>query len=193
MLYLAVGIALGPVGIGLLRIDPLDAPVFVERFAEVAVLASLFTAGLKLRAPLDDPLWRVPLRLGVVTMAVSVGLVALVGMVGLGLPLGAAVLLGAILAPTDPVLASEVQVDEPSDHDPLRFALTGEAGLNDGTAFPFAMLGLSLLGIHEFGEIGWRWVAVHVLWAVPAGLLIDRQRAWLARLPVSALPEAGAS
>jgi len=172
MLYLAIGIALGPVGAGLLRIDPLAAPVFVERFAEVAVLASLFTAGLKLRVPLDDPLWRVPLRLGVVTMAVNVGLVALVGRFGLGLPLGAAILLGAILAPTDPVLASEVQVDEPSDRDPLRFALTGEAGLNDGTAFPFAMLGLGLLGIHELGDMGWRWAVLDVLWAVPSGLAI---------------------
>jgi len=179
MLYLAVGVALGPSGLGLLRIDPLEAPVFVERFAEVAVLASLFTAGLKLRAPIDDPLWKVPLRLGVVTMIVTVGLVTLIGTFGLGLPLGAAVLLGAIVAPTDPVLAAEVQVDEPTDQDPLRFALTGEAGLNDGTAFPFAMLGLGLLGLHDLGALGWKWAVVDILWAVPVGLVIGSTLGWV--------------
>ena len=88
----------------------------------------------------------------------------------LALPLGACVLLGAILAPTDPVLASEVQVQEPGDRDRLRFALTEEGGLNDGTAFPFVMLGLGLLGLHELGESGWRWVAVDVVWATAPGL-----------------------
>ena len=66
-------------------------------------------------------------------------------------PCGAAVLLGAILAPTDPVLASDVQVEHPFDSNPLRFSLTGEAGWNDGTAFPFVMLGLGLLGAHDMG------------------------------------------
>jgi NhaP-type Na+/H+ or K+/H+ antiporter len=105
-------------------------------------------------------------------MALTVGLIALVGVVELELPLGAAILLGAVLAPTDPVLASDVQVSGPRDRDRLRFTLTGEAGFNDGTAFPFVMLGLGLLGLHETGEGGWRWLAVDVLWAIPGGLLI---------------------
>jgi NhaP-type Na+/H+ or K+/H+ antiporter len=82
--------------------------------------------------------------------------VALTGVLGLGLSLGAAILLGAVLAPTDPVLASEVQLENPHDRDRLRFSLTGEAGMNDGTAFPFVMLGLGLLGLHEIGTWGWR-------------------------------------
>jgi NhaP-type Na+/H+ or K+/H+ antiporter len=82
------------------------------------------------------------------------------------------VLLGAVLAPTDPVLASDVQVSHPHDQNELRFSLTAEAGLNDGTAFPFVMLGLGLLGLHEIGDFGWRWFAVDLLWAVGAGLLI---------------------
>jgi len=106
------------------------------------------------------------------SMALTVGLIALVGVVAFQLPLGAAVLLGAVLAPTDPVLASDVQVTGPRDRDRLRFTLTGEAGLNDGTAFPFVMLGLGLLGLHETGEGGWRWLAVDVLWAIPGGLLV---------------------
>jgi sodium/hydrogen antiporter len=111
-------------------------------------------------------------RLAVVSMVVTVGLIALVGVYGIGLSVGAAVLLGAVLAPTDPVLASDVQVREPGDRDRLRFALTSEAGLNDGTAFPFVMLGLGLLGLHEIGELGWKWWAVDVLWAVPSGLAV---------------------
>jgi NhaP-type Na+/H+ or K+/H+ antiporter len=75
-----------------------------------------------------------------------------------------------VLAPTDPVLASDVQAAGPWDRDRLRFSLTGEAGLNDGMAFPFIMLGLGLLGVHEIGEFGWRWLAVDVLWAIPGGL-----------------------
>jgi NhaP-type Na+/H+ or K+/H+ antiporter len=86
--------------------------------------------------------------------------------------LGAAVLLGAILAPTDPVLASDVQVADPGDRDRLRFGLTGEGGLNDGTAFPFVMLGLGLLSLHDLGAGGWRWWAVDVLWAVVGGVAI---------------------
>jgi NhaP-type Na+/H+ or K+/H+ antiporter len=93
-----------------------------------------------------------------------------VGTLGLGLPLGAAILLGAIIAPTDPVLASDVQVTHTLDRDRVRFTLTGEAGLNDGTAFPFVMLGLGLLGLHELGEAGLRWLAIDLVWAVGAGL-----------------------
>lgn len=110
------------------------------------------------------------MRLATLSMLVTVGLVALAGVALLGLSWGAAILLGAILAPTDPVLASDVQVTDASDSDRLRFGLTGEAGLNDGAAFPFVMLGLGLLGVHELGEGGWRWIAIDLLWAVAAGL-----------------------
>jgi NhaP-type Na+/H+ or K+/H+ antiporter len=81
-------------------------------------------------------------------------------------------LLGAILAPTDPVLATDVQTRHPADRDQLRFTLTCEAGMNDGSAFPFVMLGMGLLGLHEMGEFGLRWVLVDVLWATVAALAI---------------------
>lgn len=172
MLCLAAGVGLGPAGWALMTPDPLAYSVMLERAAEVAVLISLFAVGLKLGLPLSDKHWRLPVRLAVVSMTITVALVAAIGMVGLGLSLGAAVLLGAILAPTDPVLASDVQVVEASDRDRLRFSLTGEGALNDGTAFPFVMLGLGLLGLHDLGTGGWRWLALDVLWAVTAGLLI---------------------
>jgi len=172
MLYLAVGWGIGPAGIGLLELDPFDDAKLLERLTEIAVLISLFTAGLKLEMPLRDRRWRIPVQLATVTMLVTVAAVTAIGFFLLGLPLGAAVLLAGILAPTDPVLASEVQVDEPGDRDRLRFGLTGEGGLNDGTAFPVVMLGLGLLALHPLGEWGWRWWAVDVVWAVASGLAI---------------------
>lgn len=172
MLYLAAGVLIGPHALDLISFDPITEAAIVERITEVAVIVSLFTAGLTLRVPLRDPLWRLPVVLASWSMALTVGLIALVGVAALELPLGAAILLGAVLAPTDPVLASDVQVSGPRDRDRLRFTLTGEAGLNDGTAFPFVMLGLGLLGLHETGDGGWRWFVVDVLWAVPGGLLV---------------------
>ena len=172
MLYLGVGVAIGPLGLGLIRLDALKNVALLERLTEVAVLISLFTAGMKLELPLRDARWRIPVQLATLSMLVTVACVTAVGVFALGLSLGASVLLGALLAPTDPVLASDVQVANPGDRDRLRFGLTGEGGLNDGTAFPLVMLGLGLLGLHELGEGGWRWWAIDVLWAVAGGLAL---------------------
>lgn len=170
MLYLGVGMGIGPLGLGLLHLDALKNSVLLERLTEVAVLISLFTTGLKLELPLNDRRWRIPVQLATVSMLVTVAGITALGVWGLGLSLGASVLLGAILAPTDPVLASDVQVANHGDRDRLRFGLSGEGGLNDGTAFPLVMLGLGWLGLHELGEGGWRWWTVDVLWAVTGGL-----------------------
>jgi NhaP-type Na+/H+ or K+/H+ antiporter len=172
LIYLALGVVIGAEGFGLVRLDPVAGAPVVHRLAEAAVIVSLFTAGLKLRLPPSDVRWWLPMRLASISMVITVVLVAAMGVILLGLPLGAAVLLGAILAPTDPVLASDVQVEDPDDHDLLRFGLTGEAGLNDGAAFPFALLGLGLLGLHDLGAFGWRWLVVDVGWAVVGGLAI---------------------
>src|SRR5512144_663953 len=172
MLYLAVGYGLGPAGWGLMALHPLEDAATLERMAEVTVLISLFATGLKLSLPLSHRHWRLPVRLAFVSMALTMALIAIVGLVGFGLSLGAAVLLGAILAPTDPVLASEIQVEGRHDRDRLRFSLTGEGSLNDGAAFPFVMLGLGLLGLHDLGTAGWRWFAVDVVWGISGGLLI---------------------
>lgn len=172
LLYLGVGVVLGPVGFKAVFFDPIARAPLLERLAELAVIISLFTAGLKLRVSFTDRRWVAPIRLAFVSMALTVGLIAAIGVFGLGLSLGAAVLLGAILAPTDPVLASEVQVENAADRDKLRFSLTGEAGFNDGTAFPFVMLGLGLMGLHEIGDWGWRWLAVDLVWATVGGLAI---------------------
>ena len=168
-LYLLTGIAIGPWGLKLLDVDVFDDTKLVETLTEIAVVISLLSAGLKL-----DPSWshmlRTPIPLATGTMVLTIAAVTAIGVYFLGLPLGAAILLGAIIAPTDPVLAGEVQVKHHNDTDQLRYALTGEAGFNDGAAFPFVMLGLGLLGLHEVGQLGWIWVAKDLLWATFAGL-----------------------
>jgi sodium/hydrogen antiporter len=170
MFYLAAGAALGPWGAGLLSLEAVGDARLLEHLTEIAVIVSLFTAGLKLRLPARDRRWRAPVLLASLAMVITIGGIAAFGVAWLGLSLGAAVLLGAVLAPTDPVLASDVQVVHEHDAEPVRFRLTDEAGLNDGTAFPFVMLGLGLMGAHELGDRGWRWVTVDLLWAVGAGL-----------------------
>ena len=170
MVYLAVGTALGPAGFELWQLDIARDGVLLERLTEVAVLISLFTAGMKMELPFRDTRWRIPVQLATLSMLITVALITVIGVFGLGLSLGASVLLGAILAPTDPVLASDVQLEHAGDRDRLRLGLTGEGGLNDGTAFPFVMLGLGLLGLHPLGDNGWRWWTVDVLWAVTGGL-----------------------
>lgn len=172
MFYLAVGYGMGSAGWGLTAPEPHQAAPILERVSEVALLISLFSVGLKLGLPFSSHHWRLPLRLAFVSMALTVGLITLVGVVWLKMPPGAAVLLGGILAPTDPVLASDVQVAEPHDSDRLRFSLTGEGGLNDGAAFPFVMLGLGLLGMHDLGAGGLRWLGLDVVWALAGGLII---------------------
>src|SRR5215207_6138345 len=183
MVYLAVGLGLGPLGVGLLDLDIVRDAALIERVAEVAVLISLFSAGLKLRMPLSEGRWRLPGRLAFGAMTITVALITLAGVVGLGLSIGAAILLGGLLAPTDPVLAADVQVEHPGDRDRLRFSLTGEAALNDGSAGPFVMLGLGLLGLHDLGDFGWRWLAIDVVWAVAGGLAIG----WLLGMLVGRL------
>ncbi|KFI06621.1 sodium:proton antiporter [Massilia sp. BSC265] len=170
MIYLAIGLLLGPLALGLFAFDPLREAKVLEPIAEVAVLISLFSAGIKMPVPFSLKRWMPAIRLAWLAMFLSVSLIAGFGWLVLGLPVGAAILLGAVLAPTDPVLATDVQVRHAGDNDPLRFTLTCEAGLNDGSAFPFIMLGLGLLGLHELGAMGSRWLLVDVAWATLGGL-----------------------
>lgn len=170
LIYLAIGLLLGPVGFGLINIDPIEHADILEHITEVVLLISLFTGGLKLRTPLLKRRWRLPVRLAVACMIITIALISLTGTFLLGLPVGAAILLGAILAPTDPVLASDVQVESAYDGDKLKFGLTGEAGLNDGSATPFVLLGLGLLHLHDLGDFGRRWLVVDVFWSVLVGI-----------------------
>jgi NhaP-type Na+/H+ or K+/H+ antiporter len=169
---LVLGVAIGPAALGLLKLDMQEASFWMEHLTEVAVLFSLFVCGLKLRSPFKDKNWRVAVGLAGPVMVLTIAGVCLLLHFGFDLSWGASVLIGSILAPTDPVLAALVQVNDARDDDSVRFGLSGEAGLNDGIAFPFVILGLLL--IQHDGNPGWLsdWVLRNVLWAVPAGLLI---------------------
>lgn len=168
---LLLGVGIGPSGLDLLELPLADASLWMEHLTEVAVLFSLFVCGLKLRLPLRDKRWRIAFGLAGPVMVVTIVGVCLLLHWALQLPWGPSLLIGAMLAPTDPVLAALVQVNDARDVDSVRFGLSGEAGLNDGVAFPFVILGLLL--IHSEGSPGeWQgWVLRSLLWAVPAGLL----------------------
>jgi NhaP-type Na+/H+ or K+/H+ antiporter len=172
IIYLAVGLLVGPSVLNLFHFNPLKESALLEVLTEIAVLISLFSAGVKMPVPFSFSRWRAPILLATASMTITVAMVAAFAYYVLGLPLGAGVLLGAILAPTDPVLATDVQSRHPGDRDQLRFTLTCEAGMNDGSAFPFVMLGLGLLGLHELGETGLNWVVVDVMWATLGAIAI---------------------
>jgi sodium/hydrogen antiporter len=170
MIYLAVGLLVGPTILHLFHFNPLKQSALLEILTEVVVLISLFSAGVKMPTPFKLSRWHKPILLASVSMAITVLLVAMFAYYYLGLPIGACILLGAILAPTDPVLATDVQTRHHGDRDSLRFTLTSEAGMNDGSAFPFVMLGLALLGLHQAGNHGINWLLIDVLWATIAGV-----------------------
>ena len=172
IIYLAVGVLVGPTVLDLFHFNPLQQSALLESLTEVAVLISLFSAGVKMPVPFSFARWRSPILLATVSMAITVGLVAAFAFYVLGMPLGVGVLLGAIVAPTDPVLATDVQIRHPGDHDQLRFTLTCEAGMNDGSAFPFVMLGMGMLGLHDLGTFGINWILKDVLWATLSGVTI---------------------
>ncbi len=171
-IYLGVGVLIGPWGFDLLRLDLTKPSAWFEHFTELAVVFSLFVGGLRLRLPFRDPAWHSAWRLASVVMLISIAGVAVIAWWLFDMPLALALLVGAMLAPTDPVLASSVTVGHSQDHDRLRYALSGEAGLNDGAAFPFVVLGLLLLETQfGMGDLA-RWATIKLLWAIPAGLVI---------------------
>lgn len=174
---LVLGAVIGPAGLGLLKLDLGDSSVWMEHLTEVAVVFSLFVSGLKLRLPLKDRTWRVAYGLAGPVMILTIAGLCLALHYLFGLGWGVSLLIGAMLAPTDPVLAALVQVNDARDDDRVRFGLSGEAGLNDGTAFPFVILGLLVLRNDGSGFLG-EWALRSLLWAVPAGLLIGY---WMGR------------
>jgi NhaP-type Na+/H+ or K+/H+ antiporter len=174
--------------------NPLTYPENAERLTELVVIVALTGAGLKLDRAFGWRAWSGVWRLLAIAMPLSIVGIALVSGWVLGLGAAAALLLGAALAPTDPVLASDIQVGPPGsgEEDEVRFALTAEAGLNDGLAFPFVNLAIALAA-HGTGIGGWTldWIAIDVAWKIGAGVAvgwaIGRSLAWLIfRLPHSA-------
>jgi NhaP-type Na+/H+ or K+/H+ antiporter len=187
MIVVAIGIVVFALAEGLPTPDPIAHESVALHLTEVCVIVSLLGAGLALDRPVGRRRWASTWRLLAVTMPVTIAVTALLGGWLLGLGAATAVLLAAALAPTDPVLASEVQVGEPTDdtesEDEARFSLTSEAGLNDGLAFPFtyAAIAMATLGAAPSHWLG-RWLAVDVLWKISAGVAIGIAVGWVLRL-----------
>lgn len=152
---------------------PLRYPDIAERLTELIVIIALMGAGLKLDRVFQWRRWIVTWRLLLVTMPITIAAITAIGGWALGLPWVAALLLGACLAPTDPVLAADVQVGPPrsGEEDEVRFGLTSEAGLNDGFAFPFVNLAIALAVAGASGG-DWLadWVMHDVLWEIAVGV-----------------------
>ena len=146
----------------------------IVHFTEIVVIISLMGTGLKIDQRFGIKRWKVPFKLVSVTMLLCIAAVVIVAYYLLGLDIASCLLLAAVLAPTDPVLASDVQVGPPLEktHDSVRFSLTAEAGMNDGTAFPFTWLAIivAAFGINS-SELG-LWFARDVLYRMAAALAI---------------------
>jgi NhaP-type Na+/H+ or K+/H+ antiporter len=170
IVYLVVGFVLGPAVFDAFELHPLRELTLLEFITEIAVVIALFTVGIKMRVPIGDWRWSLPLRLATISMVVTIAGVAVAAVLILGFDWPLALMIGAVLAPTDPVLASDVQLRSAQDRDSLRFGLTGEGGLNDGTAFPFVFLALGAMGLHDLGWLGWRWITVDLVWGTAGGL-----------------------
>jgi sodium/hydrogen antiporter len=184
LVFLGAGFLLGLLPIELLERDTVANRAGIEHVTETVVIISLMGAGLALNRPPSWRAWSSTWRLLGIAMPLTIGLIALAAMVGLGWPLAAALLLGAVLAPTDPVLASEVQVAEPFDpeeaenapppeeaDDEVRFALTSEAGLNDGLAFPFVYAAIAAAGASGAGWVA-DWALDDLLLRVVIGVAV---------------------
>jgi NhaP-type Na+/H+ or K+/H+ antiporter len=188
-----VALGLGLFGAGWLGFDPNPRTydTVVEKLCEAVVIISLMGAGLKIDRKIGFRSWNTTWRLLSIAMPITILAITMLGISVLGLPLAMALLLGAALAPTDPVLASDVQVGKPGSgqEDEVRFALTSEAGLNDGLAFPFVHLALVIglaagstsaaPGLAELGS----WLLIDVFWRIFAGIgvgwLVGRGLGWL--------------
>lgn len=177
MVYVTLGIVLYSLPLSLPDADPFQYSVATERLTELVVLVALVSAGLRLDTPFGWRRWSVTWRLLAITMPLCILAGAWLGQHLLGLGLASAMLLGAVLAPTDPVLAADVQVGAPGEgeEDAVRFGLTSEAGLNDGLAFPFVWLAIAVAAVTSgTAEPDWlaSWFWRDVVWRVAGGWLI---------------------
>ena len=176
MAFLLLGFGVFALPLGFATVDPIEHAKATEYLTEVGVIVALMGAGLKLDRPLGWRSWQPTVRLLAITMPLTIGMTAVLGWWAVGMAPATAVLLGAVLAPTDPVLASDVQVGppggDPEAEDDLRFSLTSEAGLNDALAFPFtnAAIAMALAGSDASGWL-LEWFAVDVVYKLVVGLV----------------------
>ena len=163
-------------------LDPTTSPRLWEVTSEFVVIVVLFATGLRIDNIGSYKLWRPTVRLLLIVMPLTIAAVAGLAWGLAGMTVAGAVLLGAVLAPTDPVLAGDVQVGPPleGDEHPVRFTLTAEAGLNDGLAFPFVYLGLLIAAAGTDPSL-WlaEWLLRDVLYRISVGAVMGAAVGWL--------------
>lgn len=196
LLYVLLGVGLGALGLPVL--NPLFGEMsarIIEHSAELIVLISLAGAGLAIDTRESWHEWQAAIRLVFIAMPLTILSIALLGIYLTGLPLASAILLAAVLAPTDPVLARSVQVSPPGKGEtPMEVSLTAEAGLNDGLAFPFVYLAIAFAAASgDWTDWGWTWLGWDFLYRVSAGYAVGVACGWaLARLVYSRFGDAQA-
>jgi NhaP-type Na+/H+ or K+/H+ antiporter len=177
IILLGIGYTIFTLPLAIVRPDPNLHSTYIEHVTELAVILSIMGAGLKINRPLGFKSWLITWRLLGITMVLTIVLVAIAGWYIAAFVPATALLLGAVIAPTDPVLASETEIEgpgeEPSKKGALKFALTSEAGVNDGLAFPFThmAIAMALYGLHPANWFG-SWFLVHVLYEISIGILV---------------------
>ena len=187
ILYVGLGWLAFSLPLGLPHINPTDDAFdaqSLEYITEFIVIVSLMGAGIAIDRPVSWKNWRQIWPLLAIAMPVTIAAIAWLGWWWVGFAPASAILLGAALAPTDPVLARSVQVGPPGEnerHD-VRFSLTVEAGLNDGLAFPFTYLAIAAVGMTAIGGWTFDWFAFDFLWRTVAGIAVGwavgRAGAW---------------
>lgn len=172
ILFIIFGIFIYSLPLNIPEVDYIENGDFIVRLTELSVIVSLMGTGLKLDTPMSWRNWKGPFLLILIAMIFSIASLVIVGKFILGFSLAGAVLLGAVLAPTDPVLAGDVQVGPPNEggEDNVRFSLTAEAGLNDGMAFPFTWLAIMMANNAE--NLWSNWFLEKLLYKVFAGILL---------------------
>jgi NhaP-type Na+/H+ or K+/H+ antiporter len=168
---LAVGALLGPLGVRVLRPQLMEDGALIETTSEIALLTCLFCLGLRLRMPLDWRTWRVPVRLSTLTTLATVALAAAAAHLIFDMSLAESLLLGAIIAPTDSVVASDVGSHLDSEHEAPAFMLAAESGFNNGFATALVILFLGLMGLDDSDSQFIGSVALLSLWAAVGGFL----------------------
>ncbi|MBB4658494.1 cation:proton antiporter [Parvularcula dongshanensis] len=202
-LYVLVGalIALSPFALPFL--DPRDGGLeltVIEHASELIVIVSLAGAGLAVDRPMGLHAWGATWRLLSIAMPLTILALIFLGLGLIGLPIATAILLAACLAPTDPVLARSVQVGSPGsgeEHE-VEVALTAEAGLNDGLAFPFVYLAIGFAALGAEATIGryaetelLHWIGFDLVYRVLAGILVGIAVGWsLSRIVYSPVGDA---
>lgn len=192
IIYVLTGALIFSIISALPKPDPIQNNQLTLHLTELVVIVSIMGTGLKIDEPFSFKLWRSPFRLVTITMLLCIGIVAFCTWYFFHFSPAAAILLGAVLAPTDPVLASDVQVGPPQedDKDNIKFTLTAEAGMNDGMAFPFTWLAIAIATLSgSFEESFIKWVWMDLFYRIIAGVLVGYAMGKLLAYLVIYLPE----